>query len=139
MKARMMMTPKGDRYIKYMTTTQPAPADTPTQAPKTDRYVYRFLTAPKKGGRPPTYRSEAAAALAEQGATLAEIAAELKCTVRTVSRWRLNYAEFREALDLGRHKKSDRTDRRAVGACCHRAARARPPCRCQGSRRGSCP
>ncbi|MER8688000.1 helix-turn-helix domain-containing protein [Mesorhizobium sp. M1136] len=58
-----------------------------------------------KGGRPPTYRSEAAA-LAEQGATLAEIADELKTTVRTVSRWRLNYAEFREALDLGRHKKA---------------------------------
>ncbi|WP_352937837.1 helix-turn-helix domain-containing protein [Mesorhizobium sp. M1136] len=43
---------------------------------------------------------------AEQGATLAEIADALKTTVRTVSRWRLNYAEFREALDLGRHKKA---------------------------------
>ncbi|WP_287307473.1 helix-turn-helix domain-containing protein [Mesorhizobium sp.] len=64
------------------------------------------IVEPLKGGRPATYRP-AAAALAEQGATLAEIADALKTTVRTVSRWRLNYPEFREALDHGRHKKAN--------------------------------
>ncbi|MER9421672.1 helix-turn-helix domain-containing protein [Mesorhizobium sp. M0317] len=52
-----------------------------------------------------TYRLEAAT-LAEQGATLSEIAAELGCSDRTLSRWRLQYAEFREALDLGRKRRA---------------------------------
>lgn len=64
-------------------------------------YVYTFTTAPKKGG-PPTHYRPTAAQFAERGATLAEIAAELKATVRTVSRWRLQYPDFKDALDRGR-------------------------------------
>ncbi|MER8688003.1 helix-turn-helix domain-containing protein [Mesorhizobium sp. M1136] len=101
------------------------------QAPQTDRYVRTDMTPPKgagagarasetskpvnntgKGwfapgnqGRPPTYRPEAAT-FAEQGATQAEIAAALGCTIRTVSRWRLAYADFREALDRGRKRRA---------------------------------
>ncbi|QND60317.1 helix-turn-helix domain-containing protein [Mesorhizobium huakuii] len=104
----------------------------PTAAPRgqpADRKVYRIKAHPKGGraraptrakpinntgkgyfapgnqGRQPTYRPEAAN-LAERGATLAEIAAELGCTIRTVSRWRLAYADFREALDRGRERRA---------------------------------
>ncbi|MER8683957.1 helix-turn-helix domain containing protein [Mesorhizobium sp. M1405] len=37
---------------------------------------------------------------------LVEIAAELGCTDRTVSRWRLKYAEFGDALDKGRDRRA---------------------------------
>ena len=51
-------------------------------------------------GRPSNYRP-AAIRLAESGRTQPEIAAELGCTNRTLSRWSLQYPEFRAALDRG--------------------------------------
>jgi transposase-like protein len=56
-------------------------------------------------GKQTTYRPEAAT-IAEQGATLAELAATLGCTDRTLRRWRLQHAEFREALDRGRKRRA---------------------------------
>jgi transposase-like protein len=55
---------------------------------------------PPKGGRPSSYRPEACQ-VAKRGATQPEIAAELGCTNRTLSRWALKYPEFRTALDRG--------------------------------------
>lgn len=46
--------------------------------------------------------------LAEAGATLYDIALELNCAERTVSRWRLKYENFREALDRGRAEEDAR-------------------------------
>lgn len=54
----------------------------------------------RKGGRPSHYRT-GAAIIAARGATQPEIAAELGCTNRTISRWALLYPEFRAALDRG--------------------------------------
>ncbi|MET2825829.1 hypothetical protein [Mesorhizobium shangrilense] len=69
-------------------------------------YVCPVMRVPKKGvGRPTTFRPEARQ-LAERGAMLVEIAAELGCTDRTISRWRLKYAEFRDALDRGRDRRA---------------------------------
>jgi transposase-like protein len=61
--------------------------------------------APGNAGGQSTYRP-AASQLAERGATLAEIAAELGCSDRTLSRWRLQYPDFRAALDRGRKRRA---------------------------------
>ena len=58
-----------------------------------------------KGGRPTNYRAEACR-VAERGGTQPEIAAELRVTNRTLSRWALRYAEFRSALDRGLVRRS---------------------------------
>ena len=59
------------------------------------------------GGRPSTYRPEAAQ-IAARGATQPEIAAVLGCTNRTLSRWALQHPEFRAALDRGLVRRAEK-------------------------------
>ncbi|WP_461477885.1 hypothetical protein [Mesorhizobium jarvisii] len=67
-------------------------------------------------GRPSSYPHHATKALqlAEQGATLDELSAQLKLTIRTLSRWRLKYPDFADALDRGRAKRAIGQDARTL-------------------------
>ncbi|MER8655267.1 hypothetical protein [Mesorhizobium sp. M0847] len=67
-------------------------------------------------GRPSSYPRHRAVALqlAQQGATLDELSAELKLTIRTLSRWRLSYPDFANALDRGRAKRAIGQDARSL-------------------------
>ncbi|MEP9386476.1 helix-turn-helix domain-containing protein [Mesorhizobium sp. KR9-304] len=58
------------------------------------------MTPDQRKGRPSTFRPEAVQ-LAETGITQPEIAEALGTTNRTISRWALQYQEFRAALDRG--------------------------------------
>jgi len=64
-------------------------------------------------GRPSGFRPEVVQ-LAKTGITQPEIAAELGCTNRTLSRWALRYPEFRAALDRGLVRR--KAERRAAAA-----------------------
>jgi hypothetical protein len=68
-------------------------------------------------GRPSSYphHRPKALQLAAQGATLEELSAELKLTIRTLSRWRHSHRDFSDALDRGRAKRTIGQDARSLG------------------------
>jgi hypothetical protein len=68
-------------------------------------------------GRPSSYPHHRLKALqlAEQGATLEELSAELRLTIRTLSRWRHSHRDFSDALDRGRAKRTMGQDARSLG------------------------
>lgn len=90
---------------------------------KADRAEGKKPKKPKgPGGRPPSYQpslAKQAAKLCELGATDDDLADFFEVNVRTISRWKIEHAEFCQALKVGKSVADDRVERalyqKAVG------------------------